>query len=383
MIHAGSIHDQFGSAIMPIYQTSTFILRNAKHGADLFAGRDDGFLYTRLSNPTVRSLEEKVTSLENGYAGIATSSGMSAVTTIYITFLNQGDHMISTSSVYGQSRMIMENHFSRFGVEYSYVDTSDTDQITRALKPNTRLLFIETPSNPTIRLTDIRKCAALARKHHLILAVDNTFSSPCLQNPLDLGADVVFHSITKFLNGHADVVGGIIVTKEEKLHHQLRSVMGNMGFCMDPHQAFLALRGIQTLSVRLEKAQENAMKIAGWLEKNKKVAFVRYPGLPSHPQYTLARKQMRGPGSMLSFELKGGFVAGEKVMNRLRLCLLAVSLGGIETLIQHPASMTHAAIPRKERLKAGITDGLVRLSVGLEDAEDIIADLDQAFSAIK
>jgi methionine-gamma-lyase len=383
MVHAGHIHDEYGSATVPIYQTSTFSFKSAEHGADLFAGREDGFIYTRIGNPTIRSLEEKVASLENGFAGIATSSGMGAVSTIYIGLLNQGDHMISTASVYGQSRMIMENHFSRFGVEYSYVDTSSTRNITKAIRPNTRLLFLETPANPTIQITDIKACAEIARKHNMLVVVDNTFSSPYLQNPLDLGADVVFHSITKFLNGHADLVGGIIVTKDESLYKKLRAVMVNIGFNMDPHQAFLAIRGIKTLSLRVEKSQQNAKRIAEWLEKQPQVAWVRYPGLTSHPQYDLAKKQMRGPGAMISFELKGGFKAGEAVMNHVKLCTLAVSLGGVETLIQHPASMTHAAIPRHERIEAQITDGLVRLSVGIEDVEDILADLQQALLHIK
>jgi methionine-gamma-lyase len=381
MIHAGNYDDAFGSATVPIYQTSTFAFRNAKHGASLFAGEEEGFIYTRIANPTIQALEKNIASLENGVGGIATSSGMGAVSTIYIGLLDQGDHMISTDSVYGPSRGIMEKYFSKYGVESSYLDTSDLETIKAAIRPNTKLLYLESPANPTIQLSDIKACAELAHDNGILVAVDNTFSSPFLQNPLDLGADIVFHSITKFLNGHADIVGGIIVPNTKELYKILRHTMVNVGFNMDPHQAYLALRGIKTLSLRVEKAQENAMAIAEWLEKQSEVEWIKYPGLPSHPQYALAKKQMRGPGAMISFGLKGGYEAGEKVMNNVKLATLAVSLGGVETLIQHPASMTHASIPKEQRLNANISDGLVRLSVGIEDVSDLLDDLEQALKS--
>ncbi len=382
MVHAGHYEDCYGSATVPIYQTSTFAFKNARQGADFFAGREKGFIYTRIGNPTLQALEENMASLENGFGAIATSSGMGAVSTIYMGLLEQGAHMISTASVYGPSRGIMEKHFSRFGVEYSYVDTSDLEQIRKAIRPETRLLYLETPANPTIQLSDIEACAKLAHEHRMLVVVDNTFSSPFLQNPLDLGADVVFHSVTKFVNGHADIVGGIIITKTEDLYKQLRHVMVNLGFNMDPHQAYMVMRGIKTLSLRVDKAQQNAMKVAEWLENHEKIEWVKYPGLPSHPQYELAKKQMRGPGAMISFEVKGGFSAGEKMINHVELATLAVSLGGVETLIQHPASMTHAGLSREARLEADITDGLVRLSVGIEDVEDLLADLEQALQHV-
>ena len=378
LIHAGNIEDIFGSATVPIYQSSTFSFRNAQHGANLFSGKENGFIYTRISNPTIKALEDNIAELENGYGGIATSSGMGAVSSIYMSLLEKGAHMISTASVYGPSRGLMENHFSRFGVEATFVDTSVLDNIRASVQPNTKILFIETPSNPTIQLTDIKACSKIATEHGITLVVDNTFCSPYLQNPLDLGADVVFHSVTKFINGHADVVGGIIVTKTREFYQKIRPLMVTLGNNMDPHQAFMVHRGVKTLSLRIEKAQENAMKIAAWLEQHPKIKWIKYPGLASHPQYELAKKQMRGFGSMMSFEIKGGLKAGEKLMNSVKLALLAVSLGGVETLIQHPASMTHSGIPGEEKLKAGITDGLVRLSVGIENVEDQIADLEQA-----
>ena len=382
MVHAGTELDELGSANVPIYQTSTFAFRNAKEGANRFAGKDDGYIYTRIANPTIHALEKNIAALENGVGAIATSSGMGAVTSIYMALLEQGAHMISTASVYGPSRVIMEKHFSRFGVESTYVDTSNTDNILSAIQPNTKVLFIETPSNPTMQLTDLEACGRIAKEHNLILVVDNTFSSPYLQNPLELGTDIVFHSVTKFINGHADIVGGIIIAKTEELYKKVRPMMVNLGFNMDPHQAFMVLRGVKTLSIRIEKAQESAGIIAEWLEKHPKVDWVKYPGLKSHPQRELARKQMKGFGSMISFGLKGGLAAGEKLMNNMNLALLAVSLGGVETLIQHPASMTHSGIPREERIKAGINDGLVRYSVGIENVEDLLNDLDQALQKI-
>jgi len=382
LVHAGAYEDNFGSATVPIYQSSTFAFRNAQHGADLFSGKEKGYIYTRIGNPTINALEENIAELENGYGGIATSSGMGATNTIYMTFLEKGAHMISTASVYGPSRGVMEKHWSRFGVESSFVDTSDLHAIEDAIRPETKLLYIETPSNPTMQLSDIEACAALAHKHGIILAVDNTFSSPYLQNPLDLGADVVLHSVTKFINGHADIVGGIIVAKTKEHYDPLRNMMINLGCNMDPHQAFMVYRGVKTLSLRMDKAEKTAMDIARWLEEHPKVEWVKYPGLQSHPQYELAKKQMRGFGSMISFELKGGISAGEQLMNNVSIALLAVSLGGVESLIQHPASMTHSGISKEEQLKAGITDGLVRYSIGIEDKEDLMEDLRQALAKV-
>lgn len=382
LIHAGDYHDAMGSAVTPIYQTSTFAFRNAKHGADLFAGREKGFIYTRIGNPTISALEDKLAELENGCGGIALASGMAAVTTAYMTFLGQGEHVVCTSAIYGPSRGVLESHFSRFGVEATFVDTSDIESIEKAFKPNTKLLYLETPANPTITLTDIRKASAVAHKHGIVVVVDNTFSSPYLQKPLDLGADVVLHSLTKFINGHADIVGGALIAKDPEVYQKLRKTMTMMGGNMDPHQAYMVIRGVKTLSLRVERAQENAMKVADFLENHPKVQWVKYPGLKSFNQYNLAKEQMKGPGAMISFGLKGGYDAGVTLMNNVHLALLAVSLGGVESLIQHPASMTHAGISKEAREEAHITDGLVRFSVGIENAEDIIDDLDHALAKI-
>ncbi|PLX08929.1 MAG: methionine gamma-lyase [Marinilabiliales bacterium] len=382
LIHAGDYDDALGSAVPPIYQTSTFRFRDAKHGADCFAGRDPGYIYTRIGNPTINSFEEKLAQLENGYRGIALSSGMAAVTTVYMALLDKDAHMISSSSVYGPSRAVMERDFSRFGVDYSYVDTSNISEIEAAIKPNTKLLYIETPTNPTMQITDLKAASELAHKHNILVCVDNTFSSPYLQKPLDLGADIALHSITKFINGHADIVGGALVAKDPEVYKKLRQTMVYMGGNMDPHQAYMVNRGLKTLAIRMERSQESAQKVAEYLEAHPKVEWVKYPGLKSHPQHELAKEQMSGFGAMISFELKGGFKAGETMMNNVHLAMLAVSLGGVETLIQHPASMTHAGMTPEARKQANIGEGLVRFSVGIEDVEDIIQDLDHALELV-
>jgi len=382
LIHAGAFDDPMGSATVPIYQTSTFKFKNAQHGADCFSGKSDGYIYTRIGNPTIKALEDNIAALENGFGGIATSSGMGAVTAIYFALLGQGAHMVSTASIYGPSRGVIEQDFSRFGVEADYVDTSDIENIKAVIKPNTKVLFIETPSNPTMQLTDLKAAVKIAKEHGITVVVDNTFSSPYLQKPLDMGADIVFHSITKFINGHADIVGGVIVAKTEELYKKVRHSMVYMGSNMDPHQAFMVIRGVKTLAIRIDKAQESAMKVAEYLENHPKVEWIKFPGLKSHPQHELAKEQMAGFGSMISFGVKGGLKAGRVLMDNVHLAILAVSLGGVETLIQHPASMTHAAVSTKDKIKAGITDDLVRFSVGIEDVEDIIADLEQALTKV-
>lgn len=382
LIHSGDFEDAMGSAVTPIYQTSTFAFRNAKHGADLFAGREKGFIYTRIGNPTIEALENKLAELENGCGGIALASGMAAVTTAYMAFLASGDHIICTSAVYGPSRGVLDSHFAKFGVEASFIDTSKLEEIERSIKPNTKVLYLETPTNPTIELTDIKKASELAHKHGIIVVVDNTFCSPYLQRPLDLGADVALHSLTKFINGHADIVGGALVAKDPEIYQKLRKTMVYMGGNMDPHQAYMVIRGVKTLSLRIDRAQESSVIVAEFLENHPKVEWVKYPGLKSHPQFDLAQEQMDGPGAMISFGLKGGYDAGVTLMNNVKLALLAVSLGGVETLIQHPASMTHAGLPKEAREEADITDGLVRFAVGIENVEDIIADIEQALGKI-
>lgn len=379
VIHAGPEPDPvYGGVSVPIYQSSTFSFDSAEQGAARFAGREKGFIYTRIGNPTIRALEQCLAELEGGFDASATASGMAAVTTIYTALLDKDAHVVGTASIYGPSRTVLENEFSRFGVSADFVDTADIRNIEKCLRPGTRLLFVETPANPTLAVTDIKACARLARERGIVLAVDNTFSSPLLQSPLALGADIVMHSLTKFINGHSDVVGGALIAKDEALHQRLRKVLVLMGGTMDPHQAWLVLRGVRTLALRVERSQESAAKLALWLAAHPKVRWVNYPGLESHPQHALAAEQMRGFGSMLCFGLHGGFEAGRKMINAVELCTLAVSLGGIESLIQHPASMTHAGVSKEHQEAAGITDDLIRLSVGCEAWEDIRDDLEQA-----
>lgn len=382
LIHGGGYKNKLGSVNVPIYQTSTFQFESAEEGAKCFAGESDGYIYTRLGNPTIKVLENIVTDLENGYNGIATSSGMGAISTVYMALLNRGDHIVSSSAIYGPSRTLIESHFSRFGIESTYIDTSDIENVKRAIKPNTKILYVESPANPTVSITDLKACAEISKQYNITFVVDNTFASPYLQQPINFGADVVLHSITKFINGHADVVGGIIVAANKGLYDKLRSMMTFLGCNMDPHQAYLVIRGLKTLSLRIERAQANAIEIARFLETHSKVEWVRYPGLHTHPQYDLAKRQMKGPGSMISFGLKGGLEAGRRLMNNVKLAILAVSLGGVETLIEHPASMTHFKVPQEEKRKSGITDGLVRYSVGIEDVTDLIEDLKQALEKV-
>ncbi|MCK9203071.1 MAG: aminotransferase class I/II-fold pyridoxal phosphate-dependent enzyme [Bacteroidales bacterium] len=382
LVHGAGAKDPLGSVIMPIYQTSTFAFESADHGAACFAGESDGYIYTRIANPTVRDLEKTVALLENGYDGVGCSSGMAAVTTVYMSYLGAGKHIVSHNAVYGPSRAIIEGTFSKFGVESTYVDTTDLEQVKAAIRPNTALIYLETPANPTIGISDIPAICKLAHQHNIPVCVDNTFCSPYLQKPLDLGADIVLHSMTKFLNGHADIIGGIIIAKTEADYKKVRSTMVISGCNMDPHQAFLTRRGLKTMALRIDRAQENAMRVAEFLEAHPKVAWIMYPGLRSHPQFELGKKLMSGPGAMMSFGLKGGLDAGKKLMDNVQLCVLAVSLGGIETLIQHPASMTHSKLSKAAKKEGGISDELVRLSVGIEEADDIIADLEQALSKI-
>lgn len=383
-IHAGGLKKPvFGEVSVPIFQTSTFSFPNADAGAARFSGAEDGYIYTRMGNPTTGALEECIAALENGYAGMGTASGMAAATTVFLAFLQQGAHIVSTASVYGPTRMVLEKEFSRYGVKSTFVDTSDLRNIEQALQlPDTRMIYIETPANPTISITDIRGAAEIARRHDLLLVVDNTFASPYLQRPFEFGADVVIHSLTKFLNGHSDVVGGMIIAKNEKLYRQIKPVLNLFGGTMDPHQAWLVLRGIRTLPLRVERAQENAGKLAQFLLQHPRVTWVSYPGLPEHPQHQIAKKQMDGFGAMISFGVKNGLEGGKIVMNNVQLFTLAVSLGGVESLIEHPASMTHASVPKKEREESGIGDELVRVAVGCEDFEDLRDDIDQALNQI-
>ncbi len=377
-VHGSFIPNETGCVVTPIYQTSTFAFKDVDHGARLFSGEEEGYIYTRVGNPTIHSVEQVVALLENGYKGIGCATGMAAVHLVFASLLSAGDHIISSEAVYGSTSALLRTVFPRFNVKVSFVDTSDLEAVKAAVIPETKLIYVETPANPTIVVSDIAAIADIAHDNGAKFCVDNTFMSPILQRPLDLGADLVLHSMTKFLNGHADVVAGMVILKTEEDYNHFRSMATEFGGTIDPFNSFLVARGIKTLSVRIERHCINAQKIAEYLESHPKVEKVVYPGLKSHPQYELHKKQTDGPGALISFFLKGGLESGKIVMNSVKLHTLAVSLGGVESLIQHPASMTHACMSSEEREAAGIGDGLVRISVGIEDVDELIADIGQA-----
>ena len=382
-IHGGMAPEEHRGAVsVPIYQSATFAFPTAEEGAARFAGTSKGPIYTRLGNPTVQALEECVAGLENGCGAVATATGMAAVSAVFLGLLRQGDHVVGTHPVYGPSRLLLERWFSRLGVTATFVAAADSAALAGAIRPETRLVYVETPANPTLDLVDLSAAAAAASKAGIPLVVDNTFAGPHLQRPLELGATVVLHSMTKSLNGHSDVVAGVVTSSDPELLRVFRDAAISFGLTIDPHQAWLVLRGIRTLAMRVERAQANALQVARWLETRDDIAWVRFPGLLSHPQQALARRQMSGPGSVIAFELRGGVEAGRKLMNAVRVITLAVSLGGVESLIEHPASMTHKGVPADEQLRQGITPGLVRLSVGCEDLDDLLADLSQAFDRV-
>lgn len=378
VVHAGEHPDDAtGAIIPPIYQTSTFAFKSAEHGARLFSGDEVGYIYTRLSNPTTRVLEEKLAFLEGGEDALATASGMAAVSTVASSILRQGDHLVSARVIYSATYALFEEIVPRMGVSVSFVDGASLKDLRAEVRQNTKMIFIETPGNPTLDIIDIAAVAEVAREVGAVLVVDNTFATFYNQRPLELGADAVIHSATKYIGGHSDVVAGAIVGSKD-LVAAARSVLKVTGACLGPFDAWLLIRGLKTLSLRVARQNETAQKVAEFLQRRPEVVRVFYPGLANHPGHDIARRQMSGFGGVLSFELKGGVEAGRQLMNSVQLCTLAVSLGGVETLIEHPASMTHAKVPRAAREKAGITDGLVRLAVGVEDAEDIIEDLAQA-----
>ncbi len=381
-IHAGQPLDPTTGSVAPVlYQTSTFAFDTPEQGARRFAGEEDGYIYTRIGNPTIRMLEDNVAALERGAWGVAVGSGMAALSTVLLGLLRAGDHVVMGDTVYGPSRLLLEHEMSRFGVTSTFVDTADLSAVEPALRPETRLICLETPTNPTLRVTDIAGVAEIAHRHGVRVMVDNTFASPILQRPLELGADLVMHSMTKYLNGHGDVVAGMVVGSDEELHKKVLRARTYFGANMDPHQAWLVLRGIKTLPLRVRAAQANAIELAPFIEAHPAVERVLYPGLPSHPQHALATRQQDGPGSMITLVLRGGYEAGVKLMNAVRIPALAVSLGGVESLIEHPASMTHAGMSEDELRETGISGGLVRLSVGCENLADLLADLKQALDA--
>ncbi len=381
-VHAGIGDHEFHPVIPPIYQTSTFTFESAAHGAALFGGQQSGYIYTRMGNPTVEALEKCLAALEGGHKALACGSGMAAIHTCLMGLLAAGDHVVCSDAVYGPTCTLIGDFLARFGVESTFVDTSDLDATRAAMRDNTKVVYVETPGNPTLVITDIAAVAGIAHEHGATLVVDNTFMGPAMQQPLTLGADIVVHSLTKSLNGHADVIGGAIIVADEPTYLTMRKTLNQLGGVLCPLEAFLVHRGVKTLALRVRAQSDNALKIARFLASHPAVAWVRYPGLPDHPQQELAKRQMSGGGALITFELRGGISAGRHLLNGVRLCALAVSLGGIETLIQHPASMTHASMGSEARRRAHITDGLVRLSVGIENADDIIADLTQALDPL-
>lgn len=381
-VHASLMEDANGAVVPPIYQTSTFKFRDAEHGAALFAGREKGYIYTRMANPTVQGAENAVAVLEGGYGGVGCASGMAALHLAFASILKTGDHVICSESVYGPVVGLLNTQFDNFGIKVSFVDTSDLEAVKAAMTPKTTLVHVETPGNPTLVVTDLAAVAKIAHEGGAKMTVDNTFMSPILQRPLEHGADVVIHSMTKFLNGHADVVAGMVVVKDEEAYGHMRRMSNAIGGTIDPFNSFLVARGIKTLAIRIQRHCESGMKVAAFLDAHSKVERVMYPGLEADPGHKIHAKQSDGPGGLISFELTGGIDGGKVMMNSVKLCVLAVSLGGVETLIQHPASMTHASMGPDVRRQAGITDGLVRISVGIEDVSDIIADLEQGLAKV-
>ena len=372
-IHAGQRPDPVtGAIITPIYQTSTYVQQSP--------GVHQGYEYARTQNPTREALEGCIAALEDAEHGIAFASGCAAADAV-MHLLTAGDRVVCSDDVYGGTYRLFEGVLRTFGLDFTWVDTSDLRATEAAIGSATRMLFVETPTNPVLGLTDLAGAAKIARRHDLVLVVDNTFMSPYFQKPLDMGADIVVHSTTKYLNGHSDSVGGCVITTRKEHAERIAFLQNSVGAILSPFDSFLTLRGIKTLALRMERHDAGGRRVARWLDAHPKVKHVNYPGLPSHPQRALARRQMSGFGGMVSFEL-GTYAKARKLLGKVRLCALAESLGGVETLISHPATMTHASVPKKDREKIGVTDGLVRISVGIEDVEDIIADLDRGMRAV-
>ncbi len=380
-IHIGQEPDPATGAIaVPIYQTSTFVQEGL--------GQHKGYEYARTSNPTRHALERNLAALEGGAAALAFASGMAAINAL-LSLFSRGDHIVCSRQVYGGVPRLFHAILGRFGMEFTYVDTACLEEVEQAIRPNTRLLYVETPANPLMTITDIAACAELAHARGLLLAVDNTFMSPYFQRPLALGADVVVHSTTKYLNGHSDSVGGAVVfaAGQQELARRLQFIQNAAGAILGPFDAWLVLRGAKTLAVRMRQHNENGMAVAAFLNRHPQVRRVYYPGLPEHPRHELARRQMSGFGGMIAFEVGpdsagGSLDAARRLLAGLRLCALAESLGGVETIVSHPATMSHASLSAEERAEMGITDGLVRISAGLEDVEDIIGDLERALQAV-
>ncbi|MGB1262389.1 MAG: methionine gamma-lyase [Cognaticolwellia sp.] len=383
-IHSGRINDeQFGSLATPLYQTSTFIFDDAQQGADRFAGEAEGYIYSRLGNPTTRQLEMRLAAMEGMEDAAATATGMGAVSGALLANLSCGDHLISSKAVYGCSFALMSHQLTRWGIEVSFVDMANPGEVEAAIKPNTKVLFLETPVNPNLAVYDLAAIGKIAQQHNIISIVDNTFLTPVLQQPKKYGIDIVVHSATKYLNGHGDVVAGIICGSGEMIANIKMNVLKDIGATMSPHDAWLIMRGLKTLPIRMERHCKNAQKIAEFLASHENVTQVYYPGLKSDAGHKFIGQQMKAAGGVIAFEIASDLTGGSDFINRMKLFSIAVSLGDAESLIQHPASMTHSPYTQEERLAAGISDSLIRISVGLEHVDDLIADLAQSLSLIK
>lgn len=380
-VHAGEPRDTYGSLIPPIYQTSTFYFASTDDAVEACGDYAESFSYSRITNPSLDYMEQKLAALEHGKGAVSYASGMGAVAGALFAALKCGDHVIFTKAKYSGTEDITSDWLPRFGIEHDSFQADHLEELEPLIKSNTKVIYVETPANPTMVLVDLAEVAKIAHRHGAKVFVDNTFATPYNTNPLDLGVDVVIHSLTKYIGGHGDLLGGAVISNDTEFLRQCRlGTLMHFGAVMAPFTAFLVCRGMKTLGVRMRQHNENALKIARWLEADPRIETVRYPFLESNPQYDIAKKQMRGGGGMISFDVKGGLEAGKKFINSLKLCTLAVSLGDTETLVEQAAAMTHTMIPKEVREAAGITDGMIRMSVGLEDPDDIIADLDQALS---
>lgn len=382
VIHGGHEREAFGALVTPLYQSATFVFESAQQGGERFAGNEPGYIYTRLGNPTTAELERKMAILEGAEAAAATASGMGAVSAALLANLQMGDHLVASNAVYGCTYALMTTQFARFGIEVSLVDFSSVTEIEAAIKSNTKVIFCETPVNPHLQVFDLAAIANIAKRHQLVSIVDNTFMTPLLQRPLDFGIDLVVHSATKYLNGHGDVIAGIVCGSEEQLHKVKYEILKDIGAVISPHDAWLILRGLKTLDVRLQRHCDSAQRVAEFLAEHPSITRVYYPGLKSHQGHKFIGQQMKRAGGVIAFELAANLEEAMAFVGYLKLFSIAVSLGDAESLIQHPASMTHSPYTPEARAAAGIGDNLLRISIGLEDCDDIIADLNQALARL-
>jgi len=380
---SGGVDPTTGAVSIPIFQSSTFAFEDARAGAEIFAGERDGYVYTRIGNPTQAALEKEVAFLENGEAALAFGSGMAAISSVILSLCGTGTNVVASNTLYGGTHQLFVETLPKYGISTKEIDGTQLSNFSDNIDKDTRCLFIETPANPTLAIIDIAGCAKIAHDHKIPLIVDNTFCTPYFQRPLELGADIVVHSATKYIGGHGDTVAGLAIGEKAYIDDLRGSILRDLGGIISPLNAWLLVRGLKTLAIRMERHQENALEVAKYLSFHPKVKSVWYPGLTTHPHYDLAKSQMSGYGGIVSFEIKGGRKTGEKLMNSVQLFVLAVSLGDVDSLIEHPASMTHSTYDAPALDKIGISEGFVRLSVGIEDRQDLIDDLSQALKQVQ